>query len=165
MPHLNIRKILLLFFTCSLFFIVSCDPSRVFEENKKLDDNNWDKDNALTFIVNINDTIHNHNVYINVRNAGFYNFSNIFLFINTRFPDGQMKRDTFECILASPDGEWLGDGSGDIWDNRILFKENVRFPVTGEYRFELIQAMRINPLPGIMDAGIRIEKAEKNPKK
>ncbi|MFI5217942.1 MAG: gliding motility lipoprotein GldH [Bacteroidia bacterium] len=165
MFRINTITVAFIFFSGILVLITSCDPSRVFEENKKLDDNNWDKDNALTFLVNIADTIHNHNVYINVRNAGFFNFSNLYLFINTRFPNGQIERDTLECILASPDGQWLGDGSGDIWDNRILFKENVRFPISGEYRFELIQAMRINPLPGIMDAGIRIEKAEKNLKK
>lgn len=150
-----------LLFVGILFSIASCDPSRVFEENKKLDNNNWDKDNALTFLVSINDTIQNFNVYINVRNAGFFNFSNLYLFIKTYFPNGQIVRDTLECMLASPDGQWLGDGMGDIWDNRILFKDNVRFPITGEYRFELIQAMRINPLPGIMDAGIRIEKSGK----
>jgi gliding motility-associated lipoprotein GldH len=54
----------------------------------------------------------------------------------------------------------LGDGLGDIWDNRILLKDQVKFPQAGEYRFELYQAMRINPLPGIMDAGIRIEHAD-----
>ena len=41
---------------------------------------------------------------------------------------------------------------------RVLFKKGVTFRQPGEYRFELIQAMRIDPLPGIMDAGIRIEK-------
>ena len=160
MIRININTISFLVIACLLFLFVSCDPSRVFEENKKLDDNNWEQNNTLTFLVNIDDTINKHNVYINVRNAGFYSFSNLFLFINTRFPGGQLERDTVECILASPDGRWLGDGLGDIWDHRILFKRDVQFPAKGEYRFELIQAMRINPLPGIMDAGIRIEKAE-----
>lgn len=160
MFRINIITVSFLFFAGIIFFIVSCDPSRIFEQNKKLDNNNWDQSNTLVFLANISDTVSRHNVYINVRNAGFYNFSNLFLFINTRFPNGQLERDTVECILASPDGKWLGDGLGDIWDNRILFKKDVRFPLKGEYSFELIQAMRINPLPGIMDAGIRIEKAK-----
>lgn len=144
-----------------LFFLESCDPKRVYEKNEKIANNNWDQNVPLVFLVNVTDTLHLHNVYVNVRNAGFYGFSNLFLFINTRFPQGQLERDTLECTLASPDGRWLGEGLGDIWDNRILFKKGVRFPQTGEYRFEFIQAMRINPLTGIMDAGIRIEKAEK----
>ena len=141
-----------------LLTLPSCNSSYVFEENKKIDNNDWNKQEPLVFLANITDTIHPHNVYINIRNAGLYPFSNLFLFINTRMPQGQIFRDTIEIMLQSPDGKWLGDGLGDIWDNRILFKPHVRFPQAGEYRFELFQAMRVSPLPGIMDAGIRIEK-------
>ncbi|MBK9424576.1 MAG: gliding motility lipoprotein GldH [Bacteroidetes bacterium] len=149
---------------CCLFLAVSftsCDPLRYFEENKEIPKMEWDKDEPLSFLVSVEDTSLGYNVFINVRNAGFYRFSNLYLFINTTFPQGQVHRDTIECILASPEGRWLGEGLGDIWDNRILFKENVQFTQPGEYRFELNQAMRINPLPGIMDAGIRIEKVDK----
>lgn len=141
-----------------IFFVFGCDPSREFEENKKIDGNEWDQNTPVVFQVPVTDTAQLYNVYINIRNAGFYRFSNLYLFINTGFPGGQLQRDTLECILAAPDGRWLGEGLGDIWDNRILFKKSVQFPQAGEYRFELIQAMRTNPLPGIMDAGIRIEK-------
>jgi len=143
-----------------IFFVSGCDPSREFEENKKIDSNEWDQNAPVVFQVPITDTAQLFNVYINIRNAGFYRFSNLYLFINTGFPGGQLQRDTLECILAAPDGRWLGEGLGDIWDNRILFKKGVQFPQAGEYRFELIQAMRTNPLPGIMDAGIRIEKSQ-----
>jgi gliding motility-associated lipoprotein GldH len=159
MLRINIITLSFIAGLAMLFCLTSCDPKRVFEENKQLANNNWDQNSPLVFLVNISDTLQKHNVYINVRNAGFYGFSNLFLFINTRMPQGQLERDTVECTLASPDGRWLGEGLGDIWDNRILLKKDVRFPQTGEYRFELIQAMRINPLPGIMDAGIRIEKS------
>lgn len=149
-----------IFLLCCLALFYSCDSNRLFEENKKIKNNEWDQNASLEFSAVIPDTIQSYNVYINVRNAGFYRFSNLYLFVNTFFPGGQIQRDTLECILAAPDGRWLGDGLGDIWDNRILFKDGVRFPQAGEYRFELIQAMRINPLPGIMDVGIRIEKTE-----
>jgi gliding motility-associated lipoprotein GldH len=153
------NKTVTAFILLAFFPICSCDTARVFEENKKIENNEWDQHSPLVFQASVIDTAVSYNVYINIRNAGFYRFSNLYLFINTGFPGGQMQRDTLECILASPDGRWLGDGLGDIWDNSILFKEGVRFPQQGEYRFELIQAMRINPLPGIMDAGIRIEKS------
>lgn len=139
----------------------SCNPNRVFDENKKINKSIWSQDEPLVFLVNLNDTLSTHDVYLNVRNAGMYPFSNLFLFINTRFPQGQIDRDTVEVTLASPDGKWLGDGLGDIFDNRILFHQSVKFPQAGEYRFEIYQAMRMNPLPGIMDAGIRIEKQGK----
>ena len=143
-----------------LLVLSSCDSSRVYEENIKLSDNNWPAAKGLVFQTTITDTVSAHNVYLNIRNASHYPFSNIFLFLNTTFPNGQLDRDTLEIMLATPEGKWMGRGLGDIWDNRILFKKNVSFPQAGEYRFELIQAMRLDPLPGIMDAGIRIEKSE-----
>ena len=60
--------------------------------------------------------------------------------------------------LADDKGQWLGDGMGDIWDNRALFRERMRFPQSGLYTFEIEQAMRQNPLPQIMDVGLRIER-------
>lgn len=142
----------------SLMFVTACDPNRVFEENVKIDENKWSSEKPVVLQMNISDTINPHNVYINLRNASHYPFSNLFLFLNTTFPDGKLDRDTLEIMLAGKDGKWLGEGLGDIWDNRVLFKRNVAFPQKGEYRFELIQAMRLDPLPGIMDVGMRVEK-------
>ncbi len=137
----------------------ACDKNRIFDKNTEIPDMAWDKNNILKFDVDITDTVSPDNIYINVRNASQYQFSNLFLFFMTQLPDGRASRDTVELTLADEKG-WLGDGAGDIWDNRILFKKNFRFPMSGKYTFELEQAMRLNPLPLIIDAGIRIEKAK-----
>lgn len=116
--------------------------------------------NIVKLDVEITDTVSLHNIYFNIRNAGGYQFSNLYLFLTTITPKGEEARDTVELTLADDRGKWLGDGSGDIWDNRILFKRKFRFPESGLYHFGLQQAMRVNPLPQIMDAGMRIEKVE-----
>jgi gliding motility-associated lipoprotein GldH len=148
--------------TVNLFFLVllftGCDPSRVFDDNKTLSSEGWDRADKANFTVNITDTISAHNVYINVRNADGYPYSNLYLFIHTQFPDGRKFTDTLECVLADQNGKWLGNGLGDIYDNQILFKRNVRFSKSGNYTFALEQAMRLQKLPLIMDVGMRIEK-------
>lgn len=143
-----------------LVLIVACDPNRVFDDNKTLSEGGWDKNDKAKFNVNISDTVSAHNVFINVRNADGYPYSNLYLFIHSKFPDGKIFTDTLECILADQNGKWLGDGLGDIYDNQILFKRNVRFKNSGLYTFELEHAMRLDKLPLIMDVGIRIEKAK-----
>ncbi len=143
-----------------LITMTACDANRVYEKNITIPDNIWNKDNVLTFDVDINDTISTHNIYVNIRNASHYQYSNLYLFINTTAPSGASIRDTFECILADESGKWLGSGLGDLWDNQIPFKGNVRFPLSGVYRFDMVQAMRGEKLPFIMDAGLRIEKTE-----
>ena len=149
----------LIFGFLALVIFASCDSARVYEENKELPDNVWNVDNVLKLEVVITDTTTLNNFYINVRNAEGYPYSNIYLFIKTIFPNGQQSNDTLECVLADEKGQWLGNGMGDIYDNQIPFKRNVRFPVSGKYVFELQHGMRIKDLPLIMDVGLRIEKA------
>ncbi|REJ80201.1 MAG: gliding motility lipoprotein GldH [Bacteroidetes bacterium] len=155
---MNIRILAILFL--SSFILLSCDSRVIFEDNIRIPENRWYQDNIIRLQAEIPDTVTPLNLYINVRNASGYQFSNLFLFMNTITPDSMIARDTVEIQLADESGRWMGDGMGDIWDNRILFKKNFRFPVAGTYTFELQQAMRVNPLPQIMDAGIRIERAE-----
>jgi gliding motility-associated lipoprotein GldH len=143
-----------------LIFFTSCDRNRVFEEYKTIPENLWYINNKVTFDVNISDTVSVDNLYINIRNSGSYSYSNLFVFLTTYLPDNTASKDTLECTLADASGKWLGNGLGDIWDNKILFKRNFRFPHTGKYRFEMVQGMRINPLPLIADVGLRIEKVK-----
>lgn len=143
----------------SLLFLAACDSTRVYEENNELPEHEWTVRNKLSFNFFISDTITPHNFYFNVRNADDYSYSNIFVFMNTKFPNGKMKRDTIEFVLADESGRWLGKGQGDLLDNQLLYMKAKRFPLKGKYTIEVEQAMRRQSLPGIYNAGIRIEKA------
>lgn len=114
----------------------------------------------VTFTVPIEDTINHYNVYINIRNADDFDYGNLYLFIDITAPNNATERDTINCILADNNGKWLGQGLGDIWDNKILFKYNTRFR-KGDYTFKLTQAMRVDKLPQIMDVGLRVEEMKK----
>lgn len=138
----------------------SCNDDRIFEENIAIPESGWDTSNVISFNVEIKDPSTPANFYVNVRNADGYPYSNLFLFVKTRFPNGKQSNDTLECTLADDNGKWIGKGIGDIYDNRIPFKRNVRFPIAGIYTFEIQQGMRVSSVPLIMDIGLRIEKAE-----
>lgn len=153
----HLYRYLFFFFVVTLFF--ACDNSVVFEKNIAIPDYKWDMQNILRLETEIGDTTSLHNIYINVRNGSGYEFSNLFLFMTTITPAGRVAHDTLELTLADQRGKWLGSGSGDVWDNRILFKKDYKFPEAGLWHFELQQAMRTNPLMQVMDAGMRIEKA------
>lgn len=143
-----------------LILFASCDNNRIFEENKSIPDTGWDSSNVVKFDVEIKDPSTPANFYVNVRNADGYPYSNLFLFVKTKFPNGKQSNDTLECQLADEKGKWIGKGIGDIFDNQIPFKRNVRFPLAGTYSFEIMQGMRASNIPLIMDVGLRIEKAE-----
>lgn len=145
---------------CSSLLLVSCGKGVLFEQNIRITDDQWQSSSPAVFEVNVEDTIQGYDFFINIRNTGDYRYSNMYLFIGTVFPDGKSIRDTVECIIATPDGEWLGSGVGDLHEQSILFKRAVNFPSKGKYRFEMVQAMRQDPLPGIADVGLRIEETD-----
>lgn len=153
------KRISVVIILLTILFI-SCDPNQVFEENLSLAQNNWHKDSVKIFKVDIKDTINPHNIYVNVRNTSNYSMQNLFLFIQTTSPNGVELKDTFECYLADERGKWTGSGWGDIYDNKFIYKKNIRFPVSGIYTFKYIQAMRTDNLNNISDIGLRIEKVE-----
>lgn len=139
---------------------MSCSKNVVFSEYTKIPEEGWKIENKLSYSVDITDNKAYHNVFLNVRHADSYPFSNLFVFLTTTYPDGKTSVDTLECILANKKGEWQGDGAGDLWDNKIPLKQNLMFPQTGKYIFTFEQGMRQNPLPLILDFGVTIEKVK-----
>lgn len=138
--------------------MVACDSNRVYESNQALTNEMWAADTPLRFTVSISDTTSQHALLFNVRNSGHYKYSNLYVFLNTEYPDNRVEQDTLEFILAAPDGKWMGSGLGDIFDNQILFARHVRFPTAGEYTFEFTHGMRQEELPNLLDVGLRIER-------
>lgn len=150
------------------FFILSgliaifgaCQPNRVFEQFQPVANRNWDKDSALVFKVNVDDTKSTHNLYLSVRNDINYAYSNLWLFITIEQPNGQTIDDKFEITLANPAGKWLGEGFGGLKTREVIYRSAAFFPVSGEYKISVLQGMRDDVLQGISDIGLRIEKTK-----
>jgi len=153
------NKFLFLFIVAGLFFS-SCNKNIVFSEYKNFKDYDWYAKDKAVFGMEITDTQTLNNIYLMVRHADSYQFSNVIVFVTTKYPDGKSLTDTMNVILSNDKGEWMGSGSGDIFDFKIPVKKNVRFPLAGKYQFSFEQGMRVDPLPMVMDFGLEIEKAK-----
>ncbi|MDD3878085.1 MAG: gliding motility lipoprotein GldH [Bacteroidales bacterium] len=137
----------------------SCDSDRVYEKNIKIPNSTWNRLEILKFNAEISDTTLNYNFYLNVRNNVDYEYSNLYVFLNTIMPSQSIVRDTVEIMLAGPDGKWLGKGWGKHKELYLQIGKNMKFPEMGTYAFEIEQAMRVDLLKNISNMGIRIEKA------
>ena len=141
-----------------LAVLASCDSRLYYEQNRVMDDEEWLRDSVLEFSVPVTDTLQAYNILFNNRITGQYPYSNMYLFITIAAPDKSHQVDTLECILADSHGKWLGSGFGNVWTNNVYYKKNVKFPKSGTYTFYIEQAMRVEKLPHVLSAGIRIEK-------
>lgn len=158
------KKYSLLLLIC---LVVSCTDSLVYSDYHSTSNANWPKDSVMEFQFTNHDTVSGHHLFITVRNDTDYPYSNLFLIANLEFPSGITIRDTLEYKMADPEGNWLGQGSGSLVDNKLWYKENIVFPSSGVYTLTIAHAMRDNGsvdgvdlLPGITDVGVEIEKSE-----
>jgi gliding motility-associated lipoprotein GldH len=141
--------------------VYACDSAGIYESNISIPGGRWHHTEHARFEVDITDTVSPCNVYVNVRNNVDYKYMELWLFINVYSPAGTIERDTAKIMMADHRGKWLGHGLGNKFDTRMVFRENVRFPVSGTYVFEYEQATRDESLTGIDDIGLRIEKIGK----
>ena len=140
------------------FLLASCSTNKLYDESVVIPESEWDNKNIPYFDVNVEDSLEIYSFYLNIRHLESYRYCNLFVFMHTTFPNGNITHDTIECVLAAPDGRWMGKGSGTMRSAKVMLNPAMRFPLTGDYHFELEQAMREDVLKGISDIGICFEK-------
>ena len=108
------------------------------------------------------------NLFLYLRNDDEYPFANIHLITTLENPIGEKLVDTLSYTMATPDGEWLGEGLL-VHESKLWFKEAYHFRVVGEHRLTIKPAMRhhdhaesIDVLKGITEVGIGIERIQED---
>jgi gliding motility-associated lipoprotein GldH len=159
----NFIGLLLLF-----LFFTSCDKKQFYSEYKELD-GSWKKSDTLRFTFEQKDTINPYNLFLNVRNNNDYPFNNMYLIVSLKEPGKKptIKIDTLEYQMADVDGTLLGEGFTDVKESKLLYLENYVFNRIGNYKVEVVQAVRatgevngVAELKGITELGLRIEKTK-----
>lgn len=151
------RRALFCILAVCLTVLASC-TSETYNKRTIIPEAAWDVENRIAFDVPIEDTVNGYLFGMELRHMENYRYSNLFVFLHTTFPNGNITHDTIECTLATPEGRWIGKGSGSMRDLRIPLNPALRFPLTGVYHFEIEQAMREPVLMGVSDIGIFVER-------
>ena len=149
----------------ALLVCSACNDMLVYSEYRKIGAGHWPMDHKVQFELPALDSSQAYSMFINVRNDNDYPFSNLFLIAELEAPDGNTVRDTLEYRMADPMGNWLGQGSGSVVENKLWYREKIVFPDSGVYKVTVSHAMRKNGevqglsvLEGITDLGLEIEK-------
>jgi len=136
------------------------DPGAVIDQNIPVASHNWAYLNKFKFAVKVDDEKAAYNLYMNLRVTADYKYSNMFVLIAQTGPDKKTETKRYELHLATKDGEWLGNGSGNLYSYQIPFRTDYKFAAKGTYQIAIEQNMRDNPLREVSDVGIRVEKAK-----
>ena len=143
-------------------FLLSCDDERLYEKNTDFNSRFWFVNEKPEFEFEIPDSLQTYNLYCNVRNSLDYPYARIFLTYHLQDSSGTLleKKLVSHMLFDEKTGEPFGEsGLGDLYDHRILLKENQHFPYSGKFRIAFEQYMRTDTLAGILAVGLRVERA------
>ena len=139
---------------------VACTNNDVYNCFVALPNTGWGEDSLAVFRTNIDDTETAYDITFQIRNENNYKYANLWLFVDVISPDGEMVRDTSECILARNDGSWLGSGWGSLYTIQCPYRMHTHFRKPGSYTFRIAHGMRDEDIHGIHSLGLRITKSE-----
>lgn len=151
-----------LIFVVFLFVIIhlifsSCRNKTILNNKTIFQENDWYWSDSFKDTIRVTDTINTYNIFITIDLDENYQYSNLYLFVNTILPDSSILTDTVNFYLADEKGKWHSKNRFGKISNKLPYKVNVRFPYKGEYVFDVEQAMRVNPLKNVKSCGIKIE--------
>lgn len=153
-------KLIITLFLC--LPLISCNKQTIFSEQKDLSQKGWDKNTAIGFDIDINDTISSYDILVTLRNNETYPNQNLWLFIEEIKPDSVIKKDTVQCFLVDNQGYWIGTGIGSLHYISVFYKQNIQFKQKGTYHYNIKHGMRYDLLEGLNDIGIKIKKTQED---
>lgn len=160
--YLFMFRIFLYSFLVCIFFSAGCNiPVPYYQKVDTIPKSTWASAFKPKYNFNITDTLGHYIPYFIIRHTQAYPFCNIWIQMYIKSPgDSTIKKERINITLSEPSGKWLGRGMGEIYEERVRLDlgDSVKFNKLGTYEIKIEQNMRVDPLPEVLQAGIRIEK-------
>lgn len=141
----------------SMLTLTSCGDQAYFNEAYSFEDNIWSEKDTAHFEINVNDTIQPFNFIMTLRTSTQYQYSNIWVYVISKAPDGTRSKVAQRIPLARPDGSWIGRVSGTIVESKLKF-DSKPFPIKGKYIFDIVNATQQSELEEVLDISLKVEK-------
>ena len=143
-----------------LFLFSACRDNIIYNEFNSIPSQTWSFNDTILFDIVLKDTVEkSYDIHLLVRYRKDYEFSNIWLMASHNIY-GANSLERVEATLFSPDGRPKGEVFGNYCTLEAKWKKNVRLSADS-VTVSFVQNMRKNPLPGIMDIGLKIVPAMK----
>lgn len=147
-------------FIISFVVLTACNQKHIYNQYHSVDNNAWKSTDTVQFPFVIEDENSNYEYAISVRHSNDFEFSNLWLKVLVT-GNGIDTSFRYEIPLFKNDGKPFGKNSGSICTQTVPLKTNLPLYKKGKYQISIIQLMRKDPLNGISDIGILIDKKQK----
>jgi gliding motility-associated lipoprotein GldH len=151
----------LVFALMTLLFLACEQRDMYFEDTKTFEAATWAATDTASFVVEITDTTALYDLGLRLSHGTTYPAQNIYLNINTEFPDGQYFSKQVSIDFADKAGKWYGNCSGEWCALEVKIQTAAFFNQIGKYRFTVEQFTRTEQLSPVQSMQFFIENTPK----
>jgi len=121
-----------------------------------MDDLVWSKNNVVVLPYECETDTIKSTIFLAFRYAQGFPLQTMKVGFEMKSPDGEVIDIPVTFDVKTSTGEYLGDGSGDIWDLEIPIQKDFK-PIKGTYQFSIKQTSQIEKVPMVMEVGLVIK--------
>jgi len=145
-------SILALLFSCNGPTVVHSDILDLGEQ--------WSYEDRLVSSYEVQDTSQKYDLALRLNHNKEYDYQNLYLSVETVFPDGNKTSNPLSLDLANKMGTWLGKCGSNDCDITFSFQDNFRFKSLGKHQFTIGQFSREDQLRGISEIELILFESE-----
>lgn len=142
-----------------LISLNACD-SHLASTDREIPGDCWAASDTLDLVFSNTDTSKIYQLYFPLTLTEEYSYNNIYLRAIVRAPSGAENVLPARFDLASPNGEWQSEVSGDEIPFTLNLGEGLRFNQTGDYTLRFFHFMRDETLCGVRKIGMVLDLAK-----
>lgn len=141
--------------------LTACQESYYYNETRTLNKTGWTSDDIIDFPFNIVDTTQLYHLYFDLEHTTDFEHQNLYIKIDTKYPDEHILSDTLSFDLANKLGDWNGKCSGTSCDLRVFLANNIRFEQEGDYKISFSPFSRVKEIKYINEVSMKLKEVVK----
>ena len=136
--------------------LFSCTPEgEIYNEHKDLSPELvWKKKDTRKFEVKIKDKSVAYDMSLSFRYAQGYPYKTAKVKVTEKSPSGKEIISEFDLTVRKDNGDYIGEGSLDIWDSEHIVQKGKKFEEMGTYTYVIQHNMPKDPMPMAMEIGV-----------
>jgi gliding motility-associated lipoprotein GldH len=138
--------------------LFSCNKNEVYHQIAEIENATWSYDDIKSFEYVVTDTTEIYDLILVPVHTEDFSYQNLYVNIETLFPEGTKTANIVSLNLASNVGGWEGNCSSGYCYPEILLKNKTRF-LEGKYIFNISQNSRDENLVGISKLELVVRKS------
>ena len=140
--------------------LTACHSNTVYHSYQSIPTTGWSKSDTLVYTLPASIPAGTYEMTIGIRHQESYPYRNLWMNISTNVKDtSTYTTDTLQLFLADKTGNWNGNGPGGLYQFTKLYTPSFTIAQDSASRnIRIVHIMTDNPLKGISDVGIRLEK-------